>query len=65
MEKETQMAVEDIDSQNGDTTSLMEVQTLSKQSILLLAKVFNVTPYFRRKSIPDTLIGGKSKVKKY
>ena len=41
----------------------MEVSTLLEQSILLLPQVFHATSYFKRKSILDTLIDGKSKVK--
>ena len=63
MEEEKQIAMEDIDSQNGDTIPLMEVSTLFEQSILLLAQAFNATSYFRRKSILDTLFNVKSKVK--
>ena len=41
----------------------MEVATLFEQSNLLLPQAFNATSYFRKKSIPDTLIDGKSKSK--
>lgn len=41
----------------------MEVATLFEQSNLLLPHAFNATSYFRKKSIPDTLIDGKSKSK--
>ena len=63
MEEEKQIAMEYIDSKNGDTIPLMEVSTLFEQSILLLAQAFNATSYFRRKSILDTLFNVKSKVK--
>ena len=45
MDEEKQMAMEDIDSQNEDTTPLIEVSTLFEQSILLLAQAFNATLY--------------------
>ena len=41
----------------------MEVATLFEQSNLLLPQAFNATSYFRKTSIPDTLIDGKSKSK--
>ena len=41
----------------------MVVATLFEQSNLLLPQAFNATSYFRKKSIPDTLIDGKSKSK--
>ena len=63
MEEEKQMAMEDRDSQNGDITSLMYVLALFEQFILLLTQVFNATSYLRRKSIIDTLIDDKLKVK--
>lgn len=41
----------------------MEVATLFEQFNLLLPQAFNATSYFRKKSIPDTFIDGKSKSK--
>ena len=41
MEEEKQMAMEDIDSQNGDAISL-GINIIWQQSILLLAQTFNV-----------------------
>ena len=53
MEKEKQIAMEHIDSQNGDTNPQMELSTLFEQSIF----AFNIFCSL------DTLVDGKSKVK--
>ena len=57
MDEEKQMAMEDIDSQNEDTTPLIEVSTLFEQSILLLAQAFNAALYLEgRVSLTPCLI---------
>ena len=63
MEEEKEAEFQELSGNNGDCSPVLVVSSLFEQSILLSGQVFNTTSYIRRKSVFETLIDGKPKVK--
>ena len=63
MDEEKEAALEDLKARGEDTSHLKQISALFEQSISFLCQAFNSTSYHRRKSILETLIDGKTKVR--
>ena len=63
MDEEKEVALEDLRARGEDTSHLNQISALFEQSVSFLCQAFNSTSYHRRKSILETLIDGKTKVR--
>ena len=63
VEGEKELALEDFNARGEDTSSLLDIFWLFELIVLLLCQTFSALSYHRRKSVLDTLIDGKAKVK--